>query len=329
MSSVGGRTVDMPDRLITVGITCYNAADTIARAIDSALRQDWPDLEVIIIDDGSTDGSISIIEERISEEPRARLIVHEYNMGVAAARNTVIKNARGEFIAYFDDDDESSPDRLQMQRERIIGYERSSSAQLVLCYTNRHVVEYGEKQPSHESLGIGYRSPEPHGPAVVDFLLSVGTDPRYSWGQLGSCTLMARRQSFIEIGAFDANFRRCAELDLAVRAAFMGAHFIAVDRPLITQYKTWSADKASAEPLKYQIRLRKKHRDYLKSRHSYWTSLAIARANFQGFRNEFWKSRAWRFLACTLSPRLLRAELRRRLRSEPGVNPRTTRNFDA
>jgi glycosyltransferase involved in cell wall biosynthesis len=299
--------------LITIGITCHNAADTIKRAIDSALAQDWPSLEVIMVDDCSTDDSVSAINLAIEGEPTARLICHERNAGVAAARNKIIENARGQFVAYFDDDDESVPDRLRTQWERIIGYERATGARLVFCYSNRHVVKYGESQPSHESLGIGRRRPEPHGPAVADFLLSFGAEPGFVWGQLGSCTLMASRKSFIEVGPFDASFRRCAELDLAIRAAFMGAHFIAVDRPLIKQYKTLSADKANAEPLKYQLRLRNKHRDYLKSRNFYWASRAIARADFQGFRSEFWKSRAWRLLAWGISPRLLRSKLHRRV----------------
>jgi len=308
--------------LITIGITCYNAADTISRAIDSALCQDWPSFEVIIVDDRSTDGSVRIIEEFISREPRARLIVHERNTGVAAARNTIIENARGDFVAYFDDDDVSVPDRLRAQWRRLVDYERAAHARLVFCYSNRNVVPYGAREPSHISFGVGHRSPEPYGRAVADFLLSLGAEPAFVWGQLGSCTLMARRQSLIEVGAFDANFRRCAELDLAIRAAFMDANFIAVDRPLITQYKTLSSDKANAEPLRYQLRLRDKHRNYLKSRNFYWTSRAIARADFQGFRSEFWKSRAWRLLAWALSPRLLRSELRKRLGVAPRVDSR-------
>jgi glycosyltransferase involved in cell wall biosynthesis len=309
--------------LITIGMTCYNAADTIARAIDSALRQDWPCFEVIIVDDRSTDGAVRIIEESISREPRARLILHERNRGVAAARNTIIENARGDFVAYFDDDDVSVPHRLRAQWRRLINYERAAHARLVFCYSNRNVIPYGASAPSHVSFGVGRRSPEPYGRAVADFLLSLGAAPDFVWGQFGSCTLMGRRRSFIEVGAFDANFRRCAEVDLAIRAAFMGASFISVDRPLITQYKTVSSDKANAEPLKYQLRLRGKHRNYLKSHNFYWTSRAIARADFQGFRSEFWKSRAWRLLAWALSPRLLRSELRRRLGAAPSVDKRS------
>src|SRR5262249_1773908 len=135
-------TASVTSPLITIGITCYNAADTIARAMHSALRQDWPCFEVIIVDDRSTDGSVRIIEEFISREPRARLIVHERNTGVAAARNTIVDNARGDFVAYFDDDDVSVPDRLRAQWRRLIDYERAAHARLVFCYANRNVIPY-------------------------------------------------------------------------------------------------------------------------------------------------------------------------------------------
>jgi len=297
--------------LITIGITCHNAADTVARAINSGLSQDWPAFEVLIVDDCSNDTSSSVIAELITAEPRARLIRHHGNLGVAAARNTIIESARGEFIAYFDDDDVSVPDRLRAQWGRLTQYEAATDADLVFCYSNRNVVACGKSQPDHVSLGVGHRPPEPHGLAVSDFLLSLGAKPGFVWGQMGSCTLMARRQSFIEVGRFDVNFRRCAELDLAIRAAFMGAHFIAVDRPLITQYKTRSPDKAKMEPLRYQLRLRAKHRAHLKSRSLYLTSRALAYSDFYGFRGQIWKSRAWRLLACALNLGMLRSELQR------------------
>ena len=57
-------------------MTCYNGSDTIGSALDAALRQDWPNLEIIIVDDGSTDGSQDIIDRKIASDPRARLIRH-------------------------------------------------------------------------------------------------------------------------------------------------------------------------------------------------------------------------------------------------------------
>jgi glycosyltransferase involved in cell wall biosynthesis len=86
--------------LITIGITCFNAADTILRSVKSALAQDWPNFEVVIADDGSVDGSIDVILAAIANESRATLIGHKSNAGPAASRNTIVSAAKGEFIAF-------------------------------------------------------------------------------------------------------------------------------------------------------------------------------------------------------------------------------------
>ena len=298
--------------LITIGITCHNAADTIARAVESALAQEWPSLEVIVVDDCSTDGSWRILEALAARDSRLKTVRHEGNKGYPGALNTIINAARGEFVAIFDDDDDNVSNRLRAQHERITAYEGASGANLVFCYSNRKVVKGGQTTPDHVALAIGRRSPEPRGPAVADYLFAVSADPSYVWGMFGSCTLMARRSAFLAVGPFDERFRRCAEWDMAVRAAFMGAHFISVDRPLITQYKTQSADKAGSVPLKYSLLLREKHRDYLARRGLYFASRALAHSNFHGGKKRLWKSRAYRALAFALAPSLIKQRLQMR-----------------
>lgn len=297
--------------LITIGITCHNAADTIVRAVRSALAQEWPAVEVIAVDDCSTDDSWFLLQEVARSDDRVRVIRHERNRGYPGALNTIVANARGEFIAIFDDDDDNVPDRLAAQHRRIIAYEQQTGADLVFCYANRNVVKGGQTRPDHVALAIGRSAPEPHGPAVADYILALDADPRFVWGMFGSCTLMARRRTFRAVGDFDEAFRRCAEWDMAIRAAFKGAHFIAVDRPLITQYKTPSADKSGAVPLKYALMLRDKHRAYLEERRLYHASRAMARSNFHGNKKRVWKSRLYRLLALLLGPSLMQTKLTR------------------
>ncbi|SDP63239.1 Glycosyltransferase involved in cell wall bisynthesis [Filomicrobium insigne] len=286
--------------IITVGITCHNAADTIERAVKSALDQDWPNLEVIVVDDCSSDQSRQVLETLALSEPKLKVLRHGINKGYPGALNTIINAACGEFVAIFDDDDDNLPSRLRAQYERITDYVRASGAELVFCYANRSVVKCGQADPDHVALAIGRRAPEPNGPAVADFVLDISTDTYYVWGMFGSCTLMARRSAFLTVGPFDESFRRCAEWDMAVRAAFKGAHFIAVDRPLITQYKTQSADKSGALPLKYSLLLREKHSSYLRRRGLYFVSRALARSNFYGSKGRIWVSRAYRLMAMAL-----------------------------
>ena len=102
----------MENQLVTIGITCFNAEETIKRAIRSALGQDWQNIEILVVDDCSTDSSVEIITKAITNDSRARLIKHVKNCGPAGARNTILDQACGEFIAFFDDDDESMPGRI-------------------------------------------------------------------------------------------------------------------------------------------------------------------------------------------------------------------------
>ena len=81
-----------PDELISVVIPTYNRAGTLKRAIDSVLNQDYRNIEVIVVDDASSDGTGEILAAM--SDPRLRVVVHDTNRGVAAATNTGIRAAR-------------------------------------------------------------------------------------------------------------------------------------------------------------------------------------------------------------------------------------------
>jgi glycosyltransferase involved in cell wall biosynthesis len=304
---------------VTIGITCFNAADTIGRAVESALSQQWPALEIVVVDDCSGDRSWDILSQMAAGEPRLTIVRHAENKGYPSALNTILEHATGEFAAFFDDDDDNVPDRLAAQVERIVNYERDRGAGLVFCYSNRAVVKPGQNKPSHIARAIGRVAPEPSGLAVADYILGIDAAVDMVWGRFGSCTLMARRTSFAAVGAFDPAFRRSAEWDLAIRAAQLDAHFIAVDRPLITQYQTQSADKAGTIPLKYALLLRDKHKDYLDQRGLYRASRLFARANFHRNQKHRWRDRALRTMGYFAAPKLIGNYLaRRRHKSKPG-----------
>ena len=96
--------------MISVVIPLYNKEASIAQSLKSVLSQEYDDFEVVIVDDGSTDGSVSIVEAM--NNPRIRLIKQE-NGGPSKARNTGVKNAKGEWILFLDADDELEPDALE------------------------------------------------------------------------------------------------------------------------------------------------------------------------------------------------------------------------
>lgn len=98
---------------LTVFIPVYNCRRYVAEAIDSILEQTYSDFELLLIDDGSTDGSRHILASYA--DPRIRVIFNETNLGIPRMLNKGLALARGEFFALLDNDDFASPDRLEQQ----------------------------------------------------------------------------------------------------------------------------------------------------------------------------------------------------------------------
>ena len=112
---------------------------------------------------------------------------------------------------------------------------------------------------------------------------------------------MARTEALRALGGFDGRFRRCAERDLAIRAALRGAHFISVDAPLVTQYLTPSADKGGNAELRYRLLLVRKYKRYLKKKRSYAGAWCYMHAHF--YRGRDWRWRLWYLAALVCFPR--------------------------
>ena len=102
--------------MISVVIPLYNKEASIAQSLKSVLSQEYDDFEVVIVDDGSTDGSVGVVEAM--NDPRIRLIKQE-NGGPSKARNTGVKNAKGEWILFLDADDEMLPGALEYFAKNI------------------------------------------------------------------------------------------------------------------------------------------------------------------------------------------------------------------
>jgi glycosyltransferase involved in cell wall biosynthesis len=100
--------------LVSIIIPAFNAADFISQALKSVHAQTYQEIEVIVVDDGSTDDTYAIVEEFAKKDDRFRL-VRQCNAGVGAARNTAIGEARGKYIAPMDADDLFFPEKLEKQ----------------------------------------------------------------------------------------------------------------------------------------------------------------------------------------------------------------------
>lgn len=101
----------------SVVMPAYNCAETIAESIESVLQQSWPDFELIIVDDCSTDATVDILAAYSKQDSRIRMLRQEKNLGVALARNRAIEAAKGHLIAFLDADDLWLPQKLARHKE--------------------------------------------------------------------------------------------------------------------------------------------------------------------------------------------------------------------
>jgi glycosyltransferase involved in cell wall biosynthesis len=126
----------MDQPLISVIVPAWNAEATLGETLTSVAAQSYRNLEILIVDDGSTDPTASIAEAFAEREPRSR-VLHQRNAGVAAARNAGIEAARGAFIAPIDADDVWHPDKIQRQVQRL----QSSADDVGLVYNWSRIID--------------------------------------------------------------------------------------------------------------------------------------------------------------------------------------------
>jgi glycosyltransferase involved in cell wall biosynthesis len=105
--------------LISVVMPCYNAAPYVEEAVESVLGQSYPRVQLIVIDDGSTDGSTEILQRLAAENPERITLVYQNRAGPFAARNQALAHANGNYIAFLDADDSWHPDALSLMRDAL------------------------------------------------------------------------------------------------------------------------------------------------------------------------------------------------------------------
>lgn len=278
--------------LITIGITAYNAEDTIADAINSALGQNWPNFEIVIVDDFSTDKTRSVIDRFTN--PLIKHVYHHKNSGVAAARNTILKNANGEFVAFFDDDDISAPERLMSQYQALSSAEKKLGKKTtILCHTPR-IQKYRDGKTRIENppgiIDLTKPSP-PAPPSGKDMAARIlwGKPFTNGAGSMATCSQFARLSTYRDLSGFDETFSRSEDTDLAVRHALNGGAFIAVNAPLVIQSMTMANDKTIARELEMMLKLLEKHRNFIEENYNFSFAKKWTEAKFKYLSGQKWK----------------------------------------
>jgi glycosyltransferase involved in cell wall biosynthesis len=217
---------------------------------------------VLVVDDCSTDGTMARIEEAARRENRVRVVRHETNGGAGMARATVLREAKGEFVCFFDDDDESHPGRVSRQMVVLTESEARLGTKMIACYaggTRRYDNGYEVDAP-----GIGTAGEPPHGAGVADYLLVNIRRPDWFYGAgVPTCALMARRETLFTVGGFDPAQRRLEDLDFAIRLALAGGHFVGTKERLYVRHMTGGRDKSPEAMLAAQLSLTEKYRGHL------------------------------------------------------------------
>lgn len=254
--------------IVTAAVTAYNAEKSIDAALASAATQDWPNLEVLVVDDASCDGTVSKIEAFIrrheSRGRSIRLLRQARNSGVARARNRLLEEACGDFVAFFDDDDVSAPDRISRQYARIREAEAVVGHDLVLCHSAREQTFSDGRTHYERTMGCEGEV-IPFGRAVADRILLGRLAPGVI-GSCATCSQMARKSVYTRLSGFDPELARSEDTDLNVRCALQGGAFAGIAAPLVRQTMTVGREKSVAAEFEAYVALQDKYRDYLAER---------------------------------------------------------------
>ncbi len=208
----------METNKISIIIPTYNRRDLIERAVLSVLEQDYHNLEVIIVDDCSTDNTEEVLKNLT--DARIKFIKHTQNKGANAARNTGIKAANGGYIAFQDSDDEWMPEKLSKQMKI---FEDSDDDNLGIVYTAFWKIEEKTKKyiPSKDILKTNGN--------LHDILLGNSF--------ISTQALLIKKECLLDVGMFDENLPRLQDWELLLRLS-KEYHFYLVDEPLVNVYHT-------------------------------------------------------------------------------------------
>lgn len=210
--------------MISVVIPLYNAGGTVERTLRSVLAQTFTDFEIVVVDDGSTDdGAAKVLSMEI---PNLQLIRQE-NAGVSAARNRGIAEARGEFVALLDSDDEWHPEYLQTQFEMTRKYPECD-----VFATNYEFRDVHCKTSSTIIRGVKFEANE----GIMDNYFEVASQ---SHPPMWTSAVMVSKQAYIAVGGFPVGIKSgedlltWARLALRYRIAYSKRVLAYYNRPAI------------------------------------------------------------------------------------------------
>ncbi len=183
--------------LLSVVIPAYNVEKYVLPAVRSALAQEVGSMEVIVVDDGSTDATAEVVTAIRDERLR---LIRQANRGLAGARNTGIKNSLGKYIAFLDGDDVWFPHKIRKQVELM-----ESDATLGFTYTySAYINERGQRSGQLWITSV-------RNPSYIDLIKR---------NHVLASSVMARKDGVLQAGLFNENLRACEDQEFLVRLLY-------------------------------------------------------------------------------------------------------------
>ncbi len=211
------REEDLDRPVLSIIIPAYNVEEFIREAIESIQNQTFSDLEILVVDDGSTDKTRSIVEDMAKGDERIRMFCHN-NKGASGSRNTALKEARGWFIGFLDSDDRWDPNKAKIHLETLLS---DPSIDLTFSWW-RMVDENGndlgrEGKPSKRIINL------------EDLIIQNLTGT--------ASTLVCRKDVLDKSGFFDEDLKAAVDLDFILRIAAVRKENIYCIPQILTDYR--------------------------------------------------------------------------------------------
>ena len=234
--------------LVSIVLPTYNRAYIISGALQSVLNQIYHNFEIIVVDDGSTDNTEEIIRNVACKDSRVKYFRNNENKGASGARNVGINLAKGEFIAFQDDDDEWRSDKLVKQVNLL----QTLQENFAVVYSGYYNIIDGEK--IYISLHDIYPYPREGNGNIYNSLLKGNF--------VATSSILVRKSALLDVGLFDENLPMSEDWELFIRLSKKYL-FKFIDEPLhVAYYTPNSLGKQSGAKLDGALRyLIKKHID--------------------------------------------------------------------
>ena len=215
---------------ISIIIPTYNAEDTILKTVESVQQQTFSDIEIILINDGSTDRTLELLQN--IKDKRLKVFSYE-NGGLSVARNRGIFHATGEFISFIDADDLWTPDKLELQ---LAALQQHSEAGVAYSWTTSFIDGREESIFPYKPV---FFAGNVYDKLLVNNIISNGSN------------ILVRKQAIESAGEFDPTFKSCEDWDFYIRLAAKW-HFVLVPKHQIFYRQSSNAMTSKVEVMEQE-----------------------------------------------------------------------------